>query len=116
MTAAQMAHDLKEMQDVDLVAKWVGSLGCTYSDGHEDTQSKGQRLEGAILWLRAGATGEKVQYQIANELADKRLPQAQLLGLELIEAQRVLELAHLLQMPIGQTMTRCKTQTEAGAY
>lgn len=98
MATAQMAHNLQETKSYPIVRLTPSSLlpSPTHRDGHEDTQSKGQCLERIILGLCAGTAGKEIQYEIPNEFPDQRLPQTQILRLELIEAQRVLEFSHLL--------------------
>lgn len=108
MSATQMAHNLQE--------SWLVNCAClsfcrTHRNGHEDAQSKGQRLEDSILGLCAGTAGKEIQYEITDKFANQRLPEALLLGLELIEPQRVFEFAHLLQLTIRLAMMHCNKRS-----
>lgn len=108
MTATQMAHNLQ--------GSWLVNCAClsifpTHRNGHEDTKSEGQRLEESILGLCAGTAGKEIQNEIPDKFTNQRLPEALILGLELIEPQRVFEFAHLLQLTIRLAMMHCNKRS-----
>lgn len=83
----------------------------TYRDGHEDTKSECKRLEECPLRLCAGTAGKEIQYEIPDKFANQRLPETLILGLELIESQRVFEFSHLLQLTIRLAMMHCNKRS-----